>query len=456
MRKTFKILLVCLCVCLTCSSVACGGNGAASSLVSGGSKTTVSEDVSSKKVSFEGQTVSLATWKDPWRSYDGRYGVKEYLEKEYGINLELQLIGQGDSVQTIQSAIASDTQPELFQIGDQFLSAVSVLQPLETTGLDLNKLDNQAILNATKIDGKPYVTAGADAEYNRLHICVYNKKLFKEAGIPTPTEYFERGEWTFDNFVFCAEKISALGDKYKGVSLHPLAAFALSGDSFYRFENGRVEYSEGENLLSVYSKLQDLCRSGTASINRSSFGDGRDGMAITDTFGLMRIGYFTKINPDHLGAVLLPKMSEEDEHKVTAPIMGYGVVKGCKNIGAAAVALEALSAPFEAPYYSEEYLEKHFWNEEITTFYLEMYEEHCKDIVYYIDCDMSLENTGYVSQNETFYSMWSELNDTDLESAVAKRRESHKKAVDKINGDIEKSLQPPPETDPRVDEFLRQ
>ena len=85
-----------------------------------------------------------------------------------------------------------------------------------------------------------------------------------------------------------------------------------------------------------------------------------------------------------------------------------------------------------------------------------MYEEHCKDIVYYIDRDMSLENTGYVSQNETFYSMWSELNDTDLESAVAKRRESHKKAVDKINGDIEKSLQPPPETDPRVDEFLRQ
>lgn len=456
MRKMFKILLICLCVCLICSSAACGGSGT-SSLVSDSSKPTVSEDTSSEKVSFEGQKVILAAWKDPWSSaFDDLWAVYDYLKDEYDLNFELYLIGKSDSVQTVQAAIATNTQPDLFYVGGQFLSAVSVLQPLESTGVDLRKFENQAILNATKIDGKPYIAAGESVRYCPFDICVYNKELFKKAGITTPTEYFERGEWTFENFVFSAEKIAALGKEYLGASLLHTAAFSLSGDSFYRLKNGRAEYSEGEKLLSAYEELQGLCKRGTMKMDRSSFGNGKDGMAITNTFGLMRTGHFAKINPEHLGAVLLPKMSQEDEHTVTAPIAGYGVVKGCKNPKAAAVALEALAAPLEGLHHSENTLDKCFHNKEVKEFYFETYEKYCKNIVYYIEDDVSLKQDTY---SALFSDMWSEFGDKSVEKVIADHRENHKKTIEKINQNIEKSLQPPPpppETDPRVEEFLRQ
>jgi hypothetical protein len=62
-------------------------------------------------------------------------------------------------------------------------------------------------------------------------------------------------------------------------------------------------------------------------------------MAFTNCFALKKTGYYTTINPDHLGAVPLPTWEEGGESYTSGIYRGWGLVKGAKNPVAAGIFL---------------------------------------------------------------------------------------------------------------------
>jgi multiple sugar transport system substrate-binding protein len=63
-----------------------------------------------------------------------------------------------------------------------------------------------------KILGIPFRGAG--------YYLYYNKKLFAQAGVPTPDVYVQKGEWTWEKFYEVAKKLSSGDGKVYGAHLH--------------------------------------------------------------------------------------------------------------------------------------------------------------------------------------------------------------------------------------------
>ena len=69
-------------------------------------------------------------------------------------------------------------------------------------------------------DGKVYGIACSGAPL----VCFYNKTLYEQANLETPTELYEKGEWTAEVMIDQAKKIAALGDGIYGID------FSRAGD----------------------------------------------------------------------------------------------------------------------------------------------------------------------------------------------------------------------------------
>ena len=113
-QKVIRLITLVLAIALVASlAVGCGGD----SNTPGGSdgKGEAKVDGMLAEVNpedYKGTKVVLATWKDPFQNEDGP--VCEKFEKEYGIDFDWQMIDQGEYVNTIAAAIASNQQPDVF------------------------------------------------------------------------------------------------------------------------------------------------------------------------------------------------------------------------------------------------------------------------------------------------------------------------------------------------------
>ncbi len=85
---------------------------------------------------------------------------------------------------------------------------------IKTTKYDLKSI--KAYTSQITVSGKvlaiPYRGAG--------YYTYYNKKLFAKAGIPTPTEYVKKGEWTWDKFQEVSKKLSTGDGRIYGSLLY--------------------------------------------------------------------------------------------------------------------------------------------------------------------------------------------------------------------------------------------
>ncbi len=92
------------------------------------------------------------------------------------------------------------------------------IEPLDTfidnTSYDLNEISSS--LKYLKVDGDIVALPFRSGAY----FTFYNKKLFDEAGIPYPSVYVERGEWTWDKFTEVAKTLSDLGPETYGAILY--------------------------------------------------------------------------------------------------------------------------------------------------------------------------------------------------------------------------------------------
>ena len=400
-KKIIRLITLVLAIAMIASlAVGCGGNSDNPSGTSGNVTGTIDgllPEVNPED--YRGTKVVLATWKDPYKNEDGP--VCEKFEQEYGIDFEWEMIDEGQYVNAIAGKIASDQQLDIFFENGDFPGSLKVMQPLDAAKIDLTApIWNQGVIKASTLDGHPYLVDAISNVWTELDICVYNKHIFESNGLTTPEEYYEAGEWTFANFRDAARRVAALGKEYSGAGVLDEAMLGAAGCTVFKYEDQKFSNGVDARFEKVLTFMSQMRVDGYLMQDRFGFDGGKQGMAITNCFGLKQTGYFTSINPEYIGATYLPVWEKGEEQVYTGIYRGWGLIDGSKNPVGAGIFLRYY---LDVNNYD---LQKTFHNQDVTNFFFKLVGAYSDNVVYYRGPDMMKttglgERFGYVFMDET-------------------------------------------------------
>ena len=325
---------------------------------------------------YRGTKIVEIKCKDPFQSFDGP--MPKAFEEEYGIEYEWIYADHGEMVSKTAAMLASDKQVDVFYDMTLFPYSFTVLQPIDAAGLNLeSSFWNKAVIKASTVEGKTYLVDAVSSHIASLDLCVFNKRLFDEAGLTYPSELYKKGEWTFDAFKNAAKKIASLNKGYSGAGTLDETMPGVFGCRVFDFKDGKVSVAVDERYKEVLTEMAQMRVDGYLKLDRFGFDDGKQGMCFTTTFGLRSQGYFTHINPDYVGATYLPVLKKGDPQPYTAALKGYGLVKGAKNPVAAGIFMSyALNPENESEYHDP------FLNKEAEEFFYELTASCPEDVLY--------------------------------------------------------------------------
>lgn len=123
-------------------------------------------------------------------------------------------------------------------------------------------------------------------------VVFYNKDVFESAGLDTPQEYLDRGEWTWETFEYITQEISAGGNYGYVIGS---GAFALNPWIFNNHgdveEDGEVVLSSNENTRGAFEFINGLVQDGNAVYGGTlPQGQGQEAMFMSGQVGMMTIG----------------------------------------------------------------------------------------------------------------------------------------------------------------------
>ncbi len=148
--------------------------------------------------------ISFATWggvveKQAWLEL-----VADFEWKNPDILVKLQLIPLKYN-EKILALLAANIAPDVFTVNGPDLLPKGVLRPIDDFLAKDHNYDPNAFLPGVvelgRWRGKAYNIPSALSPL----VLFYNKKHFREAGLPTPNEFWERGEWNWDTFLQCCK-----------------------------------------------------------------------------------------------------------------------------------------------------------------------------------------------------------------------------------------------------------
>ena len=442
-KKAIRLITLVLAIAMIAGlAVGCGGDGktedadnkpGSSNTPSGGNDTTPGLDGIDPSVNvkdYEGTTVTYVTWKDPDENEDG-IAIDKF-EKDFNIKVNVELVGQGTYVNKIAASIAAEQQGDIFFENGSFPASLNVMQPLDAAMLDLSApIWNQSLVKASTLDGHPYLVDAVSNIWTEVDICVYNKNIFENLGLNTPADYYAAGKWTFDNFRYLCQQINARGGSkgYIGAGILGEPALGAAGCSFFTYKDNKMTVTTDKRLYEVMNFLAQMKADGLIKLDREGFQDGKQGMALTNCFGLKKTGYFTKINPDHVGATYLPVWKEGDKQQVTGIYRGWGLIEGAKNPVAAGIFLRQY---LDVNNYD---IEKTFHNQDVATFFFQVTGEYSDNMVYYHGPGMA-DSTGMMY---LFHESWNTTAPANMTGYLDSHKNTMKEMCESANKIIEKA-----------------
>ncbi len=425
-KKSIKFLSIVLALTMLVGLFSgCGDKNDADSDkdVSGGKQTKIEFLVDPEE--YRGTKVVYATWKDPKNNEDGP--VVENFEKKYGIEVEIMLLNQTTYVKSIASAIASGNSPDIYFETGNFPGSLTVMQPLDNAKINFeDPIWNQNTIKYSTIDGHPYLLDTVSNVWSEADICVYNKKIFEDNNITSPQEYYDAGKWTYAAFKECAKNVASLGPSYVGATIMGDVALAAAGCSIFTYENGKFNYNLDDHLIDVMTFLAQMREDKYVKYGREEFTDGKTGMALTNCFALKKTGYFTTINPDHLGAVPLPTWEEGGKSYSSGIYRGWGLVKGAKNPVAAGIFLREY---LDVNNYD---LEQTFHSDEVANFYFTTLSEQSEDVIHYPGYGIS-KATGIGETYNAFNDAWRDYSASQIRGYLESQKNVMQSMCDGAN-----------------------
>ncbi len=159
-----------------------------------------------------------------------------YQQQNPGITFSYEFMGSQDYWTKLSTLVASGDVPDVFQIGNNFLTYESAIEPLDSyiqSGLIDISNTNDSYLSTTRIKG---VQMGISLGVNSLALA-YDPEMFAKAGVAEPTP-----NWTWAEFEQAAltihEKLGVFGS-------------SMFNDFFIGMVIGIPQYGTGETVYNA-------------------------------------------------------------------------------------------------------------------------------------------------------------------------------------------------------------
>ncbi len=357
-------------------------------------------------------------------------GMQEAIDL-YGFEVEYRMHTESEYVNDIKSYVASDLPSGICDVASfsEFSELFGCLMPITSTGLNIDDSHDSSILYASTVNGNPYLVNGYGNHLQYVDLCLYNKEIFKEASLLTPKEFYDKGEWTVEKFKWCAEKITALSNEHVGAVTLEEGPYAISGDSYFTFDKGKLFLNSNGKIKRVADTLYQMKKSGSLKPYRGGFGDNKCGMFLTNSKALVVSGYLSNLDNEEIqkiGITCLPKPDASEKQNLSASFGGWGVVRTTKHPEAAGLLLKHFLQPEDK---SSAVTGHNFTqNNEFADFYSEIFSVGSVDIDYYI--------APHLASTKFKASLSYDLNDDtvkDINAYYQEKQEDMQKACNEAN-----------------------
>lgn len=346
-NKLFRSIAILLIIAmLSVVFTGCGDKGDSQNKgeSSGNDKGSATETVNDSELdALRGTTVRYPFWKMP---DSVTQPVIDAFEKKYGIKVKVEIVPQDQYITNIAGKIAAGDAYDLYWSNDDFPACLSCLQPIDAAKIDLNDaIWDKAVSDISTINGKTYLV-NAIGNSGR-DICFYNKKLLTDNNIKTPDDYVTEGNWTWETMTKIMSQVTSLGSGYYGAYVDMETFWGSCGVSFYQYKDGKFTSGLDKNLTKAMTQLStwldEGLMHGVGYDYRDEFNKGKVGLAITNSYGLQKEGYWKSMDPSHIGYTSIPDIDATTKAKETGLYQGFGIVKGAKNPVAAGLFIRFFS-----------------------------------------------------------------------------------------------------------------
>ncbi len=313
-----------------------GGNSTGGNNTGGSSGSDPFANIPSR---LKGTTVVFAHFGDE--------GAAEYekvlkaFTKKTGIKYKLVSYNQGEYVAQVSKQIAAKSGPDVIICNDTFPSALEIAQPLQNY-IDLNDdFWDDEITNISTVGGNTYFVNSLEGVWENIDAVFFNKTLFANNGITSPLDYYNNGQWTYENLKKCAEEIKKLGYVGGCVDADKINTGLGTPMVGYDPKTATFKAATSSQLAVGYQFRAQIFREGLWSATDwwGTFGNGNIGLYVSGFYGAKYNGYFKDMDDNAIAMVPMPKSIDGKTVKATGSFRGYGIAKNAKNPEGAAYLL---------------------------------------------------------------------------------------------------------------------
>lgn len=322
-----------------------GSQGGTSTTSQGGTSTTsqggsasgtqggTTTDLAKK---YKGTTVNFAVWSD----YNAD-AIKSF-EKKYDIKVNVMNTAEGDYINTIAGKIASGNAPDVVFDNGMFPASLQILQPI-TAADTINLSDpiwDKTYNDFFTFNGKVYEVATVSGYWTESSLFFYNKKLFKNAGVPTPEDLYKKGDWNWDTLETLMKQLkeklpTGIYPMQKGYDMQ-IAANVGTGLYYYDHNSKTIKTGAGDSFFTeVMTRISKW--NNTDHYFGGRFIEGNSAMCFSGLWGLRNNGAFAQMkDKNNIGFTFVPDYSSSKKAPSRSfSSRGYGICKSAKNTGGA-------------------------------------------------------------------------------------------------------------------------
>lgn len=286
---------------------------------------------------FNDKTVTILTHVEDAHNY--------VFEETYGGKVDWLVVPADQRISRLQQMVNADEAPDLFNY--DFLPSLitkELVQPV-TKYIDLDSplwVDIKESIERIRYKDDIYMVSPLPGRYQ---VVWYNKEIFENAGVKTPKELLDEGNWTWDTFRSTALELTVRGTDDTvtqwGAVLDNLDTFVVStGHHFVDLDNGEATNNiKSEPIARAMNFYIDLFNTDQSTIVSSSGSDMfMQGKVAMLSGGLwIRTRFADMLKNDTIGFVPTPKDPQADKYYISEGLSGWYVPRGCDNpVGAAA------------------------------------------------------------------------------------------------------------------------
>ncbi|MBP3950943.1 ABC transporter substrate-binding protein [Bacillus suaedae] len=314
-----------------------------------------SEDTSTDSQNEDSETtnkdekvkITFQAWGNPAEIEVYNRAVDAFMEENPNITVEMVPSPGEQYEQKLLTSLQGSSGPDVFYAHEPTMAKMieaGIVEPLNdffATEDSYSKLEDfpEGLYGPAKKDGQYY---GVTPDVNPM-VIYYNKGVFEEAGVKTPQEYYDEGNWNWDTFEEVTSQLMA-ADK-KGFVLenwwgHWYSWIWSNGGQIFD-ENGKLVLHENEKGQEGIKFMDQLVQNGNAIYAGSlPQGQGVDAMFMSNQVGMISGGrWFTPQfdqNPNlDYDYIYLPSNTDQIQNPVGVPVAYMAVNGSSKNKEAA-------------------------------------------------------------------------------------------------------------------------